>query len=160
MRLGTVRYAAADSVGAIIVYALLGLDWDIDRCTTFFCEYARRTLDAPLTGRKLRPASIRSLIQCLITDGHYSAESVSSALRECVGGSLRLFDQPTGGTSRCRIAVTATTTDDVSTVIFPNYNLSTRDVRRDPNGRGQQALATYRRFPRERPEAEPRLWEV
>jgi hypothetical protein len=142
------------------VYALLGLDWDVARCTAFFCEYASRTLDAPLAGGKLRPASIRSLIQCLLTDGHYSSESVPSALRECVGSTLCLFDHPIGGTSRSKIAVTATTTDDVSTVIFPNYNLPMRDVGRDPNGHGRRALATYRRFPRERPEAEPRLWEV
>ena len=152
--------SSTDFAGAIIVHGILGLDWDIAHCTRFFCEYASRTLNEPPVGNKLRPGAVRSLISCLFNGGHYHPEAVTSALRECVGSWVRLFDYPMSGTSRCKIAVTATTTDDASTVLFPNYNLCVRDEKCDGNETGQPVLATYHRFPRDSPKVEPRLWEV
>lgn len=150
----------ADVAGALVVYALLGLGWDVDRCIRFFRGYATRTLDAPLVGQKLGPGSICSLVPCLLSGGHYNPESVSRALQECMGSGVRLFDYPMSKTSRCKIAVTTTRTDSASTVLFPNYNISVRDEECRSKERDQRVLTTYDRFLHDRPEAEPRLWEV
>lgn len=87
--------------------------------------------------------------------GLYSDESVAVSLQECFDRTRRLFDYPVGGISRCKFVVTATTTQDASTVIFPSYNLPPHGEGVASEDEGERPLATYRRITRDWPEAEP-----
>jgi uncharacterized membrane protein len=62
--------------------------------------------------------STRELFLSFLTDSRYPAEAIEKAVKIAYGESGTLWKASTS----TKIAITATTTDDSSTVIFCNYN--------------------------------------
>ena len=147
----------ANPVGAIVVLAVLGMQWDLAHTTRLFHQFATRVFPDSTDGRRL---PLCSLVQSLAKSGHYSAECLVSAFQECFGDTRQLFGYPIGGVSRCKFAFTATTIDSTSTVLFPSYNpFLDRTGAAVVENEGKK-LATCHLFPRDRPEMEPLLPEV
>lgn len=139
---------------------LLCMRGGVGRSIELFRRLVGRTFESSVDGACQPLSSMRSFIQCVLRNGHYSAASVASALQECFGEKRRLFDSPCDGISRCKFAVTATTVSNAATVLFPSYNLPFHSERDATRVDRKPVLATYRRFLRDDPDSEPRLWEV
>lgn len=147
--------------GGLIVAAMFGMRWDILRCTECFCHSVTKTLlERPRGGIPLL-SSMRDLVHSLRTGALYSARTVALAHQDCFGEDTGLFDHVTDGAPRGKFVVTTTAVRDASSVIFPNYNVQCDDGA----DLGDDTLAdlntpVYRRFKRDRPADEPRVWEV
>ncbi|KAK5163070.1 uncharacterized protein LTR77_011005 [Saxophila tyrrhenica] len=157
--------AVGTSAGALIVLEMFRMHWDNARCIEQFCGFADCVFTAPQRSRPAprQPMCARGyrFVEAWFGKGVYSDEVVAMLLKRCVGEQTRLFDRVVDGApSRWKFLVTTTTVDDVSTVVFANYNPPLERMDGDLEPGAEQAAATYTRFPRSAPEDEPYLWEV
>lgn len=152
---------ANDWTGGLIVAALFGMRWDILQCTERFCRSVTRTLRERPYGCIPFLSSLKDLVHSLRTGAVYGAQTVAKAHQDCFGENTGLFDCVVDGKPRGKFVVTTTTVRNVSTVIFPNYNVDGGDGA-DPGDGVLADLGTpvYRRFDRDRAADEPRLWEL
>lgn len=147
--------------GGLIVAAMFGMRWDILRCTERFCHSVTKTLRKRPRGGVSYLSYMRDLVRSLRTGAVYSAQTVGLAHQDCFGEDTGLFNYVADGAPRGKFVVTTTTVRDAATVVFPNYNVhgsdgagSENDTLADPH------TPVYRRFNRNRPADEPRLWEL
>lgn len=145
--------------GGLIIAALFAMHWDVSECIERFCRSVTETLGNRPHGHIPLLSSVCDLVHSIRTGAMHSAESVALALQECFGRESRLFEHSQDGAPRGKFVVTTTTTRSASTVIFPNYNAHT-DISPSENGPANGSSPTYRRFERDHPEDEPRLWEL
>lgn len=134
--------------------------WDISDCIERFCRSVTETLRKRPYGHVPFLSWMCDLVHSLRTGAVHSAESVAFALQECFGRDSRLFEQAGDGAPRGKFVITATTTRNASTIIFPNYNADADSPRDGGNIRTDANSPTYHRFSRGRPEDEPRMWEL
>lgn len=143
------------SPGGLIVIALFRMHWNVPLCTAHFCHVANATLRKRRTGRMRLLSAFQDLGRALLTGAVYSGESVARPLQACFGTDVRLFAHSEHGPAGSKFAVTATTLHDASSTILANYNLSGH-----VDGADGDPASPHRRLRRDRPEDEPRLWEV
>lgn len=136
------------------------MHWDLSQCIERFCRSITETLKSRPYGNVPVLSSLCDLVHALRTGAVHSAESVAVALQDCFGSKSRLFEHNPDGAPRRKFVITATTTQSASTVIFPNYNVHANDTNPEDNICADASSPNYRRFGRERPGDEPRLWEL
>ena len=156
-----VEFIIADrSTGGLIVAALFGMRWDVAECMDRFRRSVTETLGNRPYGHLPLFSSVCDLIHSIRTGAVHSADSVALALQDCFGEQSRLFEPAGDGAPRSKFVITATTTRKASTIIFPNYNAEVDDAGRGDVVPTDDSSSAYRRFVRDRPQAEPRMWQV
>ncbi|KAK0304140.1 hypothetical protein LTR82_017315 [Friedmanniomyces endolithicus] len=148
--------AFGTSAGGLIILELFAKQSSVTSCSDTFSKFAARTFSEPSKGTAAVASSIRSWVRLLLNDGLYSDNAIDSSLREDFGTLERLFDFRTNATSLPKIAVTATTTGNGSTILLSNYNEFWTSA---PPG-AKRAATTYRHVRPKDPEDEPLLWKA
>jgi len=117
-----VKRSADTSTGGLEALFLFVKLWDITDALKTFRHLAERCFSKAVTTAFSSLGQLRSYVRCLFQDSMYKADALEEILKDCFGNHLRMFDYPDTGTSRCKVAVTATTTATTSTRLFTNYN--------------------------------------
>lgn len=109
-------------LGGLIVLGLFAQQWSASECRDTFKQFAHKVFKRPSLSSRLLASSAFSLIQWALYDGMYNSKILDAALEESFGCANGLFDFPPSAISRTKVAVTATTANDASALLFTNYN--------------------------------------
>jgi predicted acylesterase/phospholipase RssA len=107
--------------GGLIVIGTFIMRWDIYRCIETFDTLARRVFRRPLWFNGRFWGRLRDLIRCVVSDGVYDAKLMEQTLREIFGAKQPMFGYARGYSAK-KVLVTATDTENSSTVVFGTYN--------------------------------------
>ncbi|KAK4552381.1 hypothetical protein LTR86_010395 [Recurvomyces mirabilis] len=144
------------SAGGLIVLDLFARQSSVDDCIKTFSRFARPIFSQPVKGHKATLASFRSYMRLFLHDGLYSDKDIDASLCENFGISERLFDFRDNKTASPKIAVTATTTGDGSSIVPSNYN---GILPLAPKG-AHKAMKVYTHVRAKVPDEEPLLWKT
>jgi hypothetical protein len=98
----------------MVILGLFINKWSIDECDTKFQKLAKMAFRSRIP-RFLRRAQ---LFFSFATDSKYSSTGIEGAVKLAYGEDRLLF----GNATSSKVAITGTTTNSSSTVIFSNYN--------------------------------------
>ena len=116
-------------IGGMTAWGLSGEGWSVQECDNqyeMFAEVAFRD-GLPFQLHSIAGGlvqTIRHIILSCATGSRYSSSGINKAVCSSFGEDKLLF----GNATSTKIAITATTTDKSSTVIFSNYNGPQRPV--------------------------------
>ena len=101
---------------------MLGLfleKWRVSRGVELFKELTMRFF-----GNKSKTvlSKLHQYVRGVVSDGFYDTAEMEASLKAQFGEIKRVFDFPSNGVSRCKVAVTATTITNALSYIFSNYN--------------------------------------
>lgn len=117
------------STGGLTGWGLSGEDWSVEECDNQYETLAGVAFDdgLPLQLHSIGGGivqTIRHIIVSCTTGSRYSSSGIRKAICSSFGENAALF----GNATSTKIAITATTTDKSSTVIFTNYSGPQRPV--------------------------------
>jgi hypothetical protein len=97
------------------------MGWNVHQCSRIFDKLARRVFHkSPWVSGQFWNF-LTGLVRCIISDGVYDAETMAQTLMDILGSDRPMFGY-TKGYSGKKVLVTATDTENSSTLVFATYN--------------------------------------
>ncbi|QKX60482.1 uncharacterized protein TRUGW13939_07627 [Talaromyces rugulosus] len=125
---------------------LIMMGWNVHQCSHVFDKLARRVFHrSPWVSGQFWNF-FTGLLRCIISDGVYDANTMAQTLMDILGSDRPMFGY-TKGYSGKKVLITATDTENSSTLVFATYN-------------GNAAVGRYEFVHHEDVTNEPLVWKI